>query len=423
MKINKNSVSIRPVYVHIGNSTSGHLLDIKDTFSPSHTLEDDEKFLRYTGIKDLERNYLESNKTRYNRMLTGEMLHKGVMGAAVGFILLEQVLGPIGAPLAGAAAGAFMAWDKIAANNKGKVEIDIDGQKFKETYYLDPKSYEQSPELKKLLKEKFDAIDPVKIDADKIKDIDREKLRELKPFADTLVKLEKEKRLVASFGKKSRQGKEALHLIDANIAKNLIASGQTVFIVMGEKITETPHTYTATAKNKEKTVFVQEAHDMLEKQIDYSLTEIKSPEDLTGIKDGKGVPEGMSGVYKDSNSFSQTVYKKYQYGYDERGKEEKKHDYSLAEKSRISGEPDIKTTDIGSKTVYYMNAPFLTAMGTSIVANIAATALGAAPQVGGVALIAGGFAGYHIGKRIIRSDKFSRIFKVGESDNTDRRFF
>ena len=197
----------------------------------------------------------KENKSRYNSKLGGEILHKGVIGAAAGYILLGQVLGPVAAPIAGAAAGAYMAWDKIAANDKGTVEIDIDGQKFKETYYLDPQSYEKPPELQKLIKERFDAIDPVNIDTDKIEGIDRGKLGELKPYADTLISLSKERRLVASLGEKSRQGKEALHIIDSNMAKNLIASGKSVFIVNGEKITETPHKYTATAKNKEKTVF------------------------------------------------------------------------------------------------------------------------------------------------------------------------
>ena len=49
--------------------------------------------------------------------------------------------------------------------------------------------------------------------------IDREKLEALKSYSDKLIDLGKKRRLVADFGEKSKNEKEALHIIDSNMAK------------------------------------------------------------------------------------------------------------------------------------------------------------------------------------------------------------
>ena len=419
MKINKRVTGSAGYYRKTNVSSGNYLLSIKDSFSKQPAMKEDDMLTKLQSMS-LERGYsgydygLPSNKTSYKRDVIVDSLSNGFIGGAIGYILLGQALGPIAGPIAGAAAGIYMAWDKNHSSKQGNVKIELGDKKFKEKYYLDPYSYDQSPELVKALDQSFDKIFPVNIDPDTIKNVDRETLAALKPYADKLVQLGKEKRLVASFKEKSSNQKDALHLIDSNLAKDLIASKKPVFIVNGTDVSEKTITFKATAENPKKSVFLQEAHDLLERKIDYNLTEIKSPKDLEKVKDGKGLPEGFLGVYKDENSYKETVYKISQQDYSKIGKDSRSHKFSEEEMSRVDT-PSIRKSDVGSVTAHYFNLTPMGGMLGALGSYGAAIALGANPQAAGAIMIAGGFVTYQLGKRIMRNPKVSKFVKIGET--------
>jgi hypothetical protein len=182
---------------------------------------------------------------------------------------------------------------------------------------MNPKVYEKAPGEDEMIEKSTGNISynipPLKLKSEDI-EVDMEITSRLKPYAETLKDLGKDRRLLASFGKKSSDGKEILHLIDSNMAKNLIASDKSVFVLDVTDLKEIPHNYSTQATNKNGTVYDAKSFDFLEKKIDYSLSEIKTAEDMGNIKKGKGLPEGFYGVNKDENSCSEVVYDKNQSG-------------------------------------------------------------------------------------------------------------
>ena len=318
-------------------------LDIKDNFSYSSEPEKDENFYLKSIAEGFKRKEnVEDNKRIYNRNLIYDSIDNGVVGGGIGFILLNKILGPVGSVAAGVSAGVFLAWDKLHSQDKGQVTIEIDGNTFVKPYYMNPKAYEKAPGEEEMIARTIGDISynipPLNLKPEDIQ-ADMEKTSQLKPYAETLKGLGKDRRLLASFGKKSSDGKEVLHLIDSNMAKNLIASGKSVFVLDVTDLKDIPHNYSTHATNKNRTVYEAKSFDFLEKKLDYSLSEIKKPENLGNMKEGKGLPEGFYGVYKDGNSCSEVVYDQNQSGdarlWKSDGTSHEKFNYNKSEHSKI----------------------------------------------------------------------------------------
>jgi len=293
----------------------------KDNFIPGTPQENNETSMLKLMKQQWEREdnlRIKESKLDYRNKLIKEMLSRGLLWGAGGFLLLNNVLNPVAAVAGGAITGALLAWDKIKNHDKGTVTVNIDGQKITKPYYMNPNIYEKSPEEKAIIEkvtgQSGDRIYLLDIkNEDMPKNIDKDKIQTIKPYADTLLELGKTRRLVASFGRKSRDGKDVLNLIDANMAKNLIASGKPVYVINATDIEEIPHHYTAVSGNKEETNYAAEAYDFLEKKFNYTLNEINTGEDLADVKDGNGIPPGMWGVYKNGSSCEDILYNKNQY--------------------------------------------------------------------------------------------------------------
>jgi len=390
-----------------GNKTEGnYLLSMGDTFTKSST-PDDSLFI--PGGKDIDRWRTSESQRQYKLKLREKQFKYAKIGGFIGGLVCGKTLpGLVGGVVAGAAMGAYMAWDKVHDEDRGKITVNIDGEKFIQPYYMDPYTYEKSPELQKALEEKQEKISPPKSNI--TGNIDETGLEQLKPFAGKLVDLGKTRRLLADFGEKSLQGKEVLQLIDSNKAKELIAAGLPVFVVNGTDVSETPRKYSANADNKARTVALNEVHDLLEKQIDYTLSEIKSPEELADVKDGKGVPEGLQGVYKDGSSYKEIVYNKAQQGFLEirQSSKEKKvsNTYSMSENSKVD-DPGIKTAgDVRPGVGHYKNLGFYLGLGTFMTVGLAGTFCSAVPPALVPALeIGGAVIAYNIGKQLMKNQK------------------
>jgi len=474
MEIRKTSLtSTSVVQKKVSTEKPGKdILDVKDSISlGTESVNDETSFLK--SMRDVARqeaqDAVQQNKNTYTRHLVSDCVYKGALGGAIGFVLLEKCLGPVGSVAAGAAAGAFLAWDKLHNQEKGKVTINIDGKISEKPYYINPAYYEKSPEEEEMIEKSHGKISynipPLKLNAE---EMESESSPRLKPYAENLKSLGKDRRLLASFGKKSSDGRAALHLIDSNMAKNLIASGKPVFVLSVTDLKDIPHSYSTEAINKNGTVYDAKAFDFLERKIDYSLSEIKNPEELGNIKEGKGLPEGFYGVYKDGNSCSEVVYDKNQSGgakfWKSDGTSHKKFDYNEAENSKfetnnfekalenlkgkvpdqyhevikcvtrtcsrdnlderlaflhlnskeikavhdaLDAKEPMKTSDVKPRHVQYMDFSGMGALLGAFGGQMACMAIGANPYMLPIALTTG-FAGYKLGKVI------SHKLRVGE---------
>lgn len=474
-KTSQSGLNSNKVIKKSSSENSGRdILDIKDSLSlNTENVKDESSYLKSMKeeCKREERAAIEDNKKTYTRKLVSDALYKGVVGGAIGYVLMERCLGPVGSVAVGAAAGAFLAWDKIHAQDKGKVTIEIDGNTSVKPYYMNPKVYEKASGEEEMIEKSNGNISynipPLNLKSEDIQ-VDMEITSQLKPYAETLKDLGKDRRLVASFGKKSSDGKKVLHLIDSNMAKNLIASGKSVFVLDVTDSKEIPHNYSTCATNKNGTVYDAKSFDFLEKKIDYSLSEIKTPEDIGNIKKGKGLPEGFYGVNKDENSCSEVVYDKNQSGdarlWKSDGTSHERFNYNEAEHSKLESNnfekalknlkgkvPDdrlkmvqlcatmyhgekldeelkflgldskqlkavhdaintkypMKTSSVEPKHSVYMDFSGMGALAGALGGQFASIAMGATPYMLPIALGAG-FAGYKLGKYI------SHKLRVGE---------
>ena len=95
--------------------TGKYLLDIKDSFTQSEPPDEYEQIvLNFDNkMKDYERGFIKSNKTKYNLELGTQVVTRGALGGAIGYILLGGgVLGPALGTAAGVTAGVLFGWDK-----------------------------------------------------------------------------------------------------------------------------------------------------------------------------------------------------------------------------------------------------------------------------------------------------------------------
>lgn len=246
----------------------------------------------------------EQNRSSYNRQMGMDMLYRGVFGGALGAALTGvQWYGAV----AGAATGVYLAWDKMHRHEQGTATVTADGVTSKHPFYLKPETFKVSPEQRvafdKAMGENVDHIGP----APQLKALEGLADPCWNPHAKTLVALEKGGRLVADLGGKSEQGQSALHRIDANSARQLMAEGLAVFVVTG-KSEDVRHSYVVDSVSPDRQLAHTESTDWVERKLDYTLQRLQSPADLTGVKDGQGLPEGFLGVYRDATSCSERVH-------------------------------------------------------------------------------------------------------------------
>jgi hypothetical protein len=354
----------------------------------------------------------------YRQGVMANMLPFGVGGSIFGLSLTEipaiaaAVSLPVSFICAGIVAGATVGWLRHKFNHTGKVTVDLDGKKSTAPYYEHPEHYKKSPQMlrsimtaKGVLGEKI--LPHTFKEGDIPSGLDPKKLDELRSYAKDLVKLEKDRRLVASFGKKSRYGKDALQLVDANMARDLIAGGKTVYVVNGKETTQVPHHYRADllkGQNSEHIEAMTETFDYQETKFDYSLTPLKTPGDLSKVEKGTGIPEGIMGVYDGEQSYSEVVFRDKQFGY---GKSDhgprtssEVFKYNHARESRVD-DPSIKPS--GSAEVKFVqrpNFPFLLGMTGAVAGGFTAMSLGLL-GLPAAALMATGFVtGKFIGRKI-----------------------
>lgn len=122
----------------------------------------------------------------------------------------------------------------------------------------------------------------------------------LAPHSRTLVSLEEASRLVADLGARGPTGEPTLQFVTALEAIDLIASGRSVFALVGKPHHDSVHEYTVDARNWANTQSETTEVKWVERTFEYEKVPLKTAADLArGVPAGKGLPAGMAGVYRD----------------------------------------------------------------------------------------------------------------------------
>ena len=209
-----------------------------------------------------------------------------------------------GAPLVGAAVGAgigvAMALDS-AREFKGSVKISDGEEQSRRSWYGEPENFERTPaELRTIfhstgvLGDRVDMV-PFELQGEP----DAQLLNRLGQHRESLKNLAGERRLLGDLGGKTRYGKPALQLLEANQAKELLGRGRSVHLVDVVDLQKVEHRLDTEANSGIHHKKSLKSYRYTEDQIEYRLREITKPEDLSTIEDGRGLPDSILGVQSD----------------------------------------------------------------------------------------------------------------------------
>lgn len=262
------------------------------------------------------------------------------IGGALGVYFLAAPLGPIGlvgAAAAGAAVGYLHTRSKVKQFT-GEVQVELSGQTLNKTFHVYPHIYERTaPEVRHLLTHQGtlgDSIEPVALPP--IPKADPTILKQMRPFAAELRSLGRERRLVADLGARSRYGKPALSLVDANLARKLMAAGDSfpgrVYVVNGQETNTESHTQTVRGESYAGNSSVDDEYRYETTDFSYRLKELTQPSDLGTPDKGIGLPAAMAGLYRDDSHISLVTKR-----------DSKEHFQGLERVGFLDGELDLHT--------------------------------------------------------------------------------
>jgi hypothetical protein len=381
-----------------GNLPDPEQLDRLEEGSPfrglgfGHSLNDRLCYVQDRGLVRWATSPDELSANKRNFLLAA--VPKAAIFTAVG-ALLNNGAGPIGMALGGSL-GALIALDGEWRKYQGKVQVAVDGElQEARRFFMDPKEFELKPaELQMRLTAEGilgDRIGPAEVPALQA---------DLAPWKSSMAsfkQLGKERRLVADLGAQSDYGKPALHMVQPLQAAELLAAGRQVFVVSGEARDRT-RTLEITAQNKERSRSHHEKHQFVERSYAYDLKPIQNPGDLLELPEGKGVPEGMFGVYRDEDSTTAIVSKKDQKQHLVLEKNHESNHFNYAT-SYIDPAANLGPANAEIGIRRYMNmTPLITLMG-ACVGGFGAMALGG-QQYTLVGMVGAGLVGREIGRRV-----------------------
>lgn len=307
-------------------------------------------------------------------------------------------------PLVGAAMGAGIGLAMVADNaaqSKGKVLIEHDGQKTDREWYGTPSNFQKTPqELRTLLHSTGVLGDRVEIVPPELEGTPKpELLSAVEQQRQPLLALAKQRRLLADFGGKSRYGQAALQQIDAVMARELLGRGKPVHVVTVKSVEDTPHQLTSEAHSGVHHQKNVESHFYLERKLDYQLQRIDDPAQLQKVPEGKGLPESTAGLPRDLTSFTQTVYQREEKGGRTIVKDSDQRHSSL--KEVLVGDTKVNRPAQATAALRSMVDP--STRGYVIAGAVAGAVAGMAvpgldPAVG---LTLGGFGGHFVGRAAV----------------------
>ncbi len=257
----------------------------------------------------------KAGKSLLRSRMVAPMTGMAIGGSAVGMIagasltpllpLGTDLMLPIAAGVAvGAVAGLLFGIDAVR-DLQGKVEVDLNGQKSMQNWKGDAdlraRSAEEISVTLKALGELGDTIEPHSPKWEG--QVDPNRAAFLKEKRPQLLELAQQRKLVADLGQSSQYGKPALHLVDAQAAKELWSRGYSVYMLDGGKTSDQSHQLKTTAFTGTRNEVSVDDYSYLERTYNYQLRDLGSLEP----SQSEGLPEGMVGVYRDSEEFSQIL--------------------------------------------------------------------------------------------------------------------
>lgn len=320
-------------------------------------------------------------------------------------IMLPLAVGMGAGAVLGAAVGLVWGGDL-----RGQVKVELDGRTERKAWKGEAQLHERSAEEVKVmltaLGQLGEGIAPARVEL--VGAPDAQVKQSLRQHKDRLVELDEQRRLVADLGQHSNYGLKALQLVDAGAAVELASRGRPVFVVNGQSPTDQPHHLRTTAYTRTKNEVVVDDYQYVDRKFDYTLTPLARLEQAE--PKACGLPEGLVGVYRDTNSYVQSVERRSEQGqrvFLDKGEERKRHSLEKASlvsqsKTQKSGVPEV----LSNLTRQSTKASTITG---SLLGGCAAGLLGVDPTAG---LIAGGLVGHLAGRAAISADEDSSLPKV-----------
>lgn len=352
-------------------------------------------------------------KSNYNKEWARRSVERAVIGGALGTVLLGGAYnmphGYVIGPLFGVGVGLYTAWEGLHRQQTGTVKVTHDGQESERDFYGHPSKVAMTAEEVqfKLLAEGQASPSRVLAFNGQAPEPAPEKLAPWKEQAPALKKLAEERRLVADFGQKTPDGQTALHLVDGLTAARLAANGQSVYAVNAGAPKDVEHSLTLVGFNVAHSESNSEDYRYLQREVDYTLTQLKTPEDLAGLAQAQGVPEGMFGLLEGVTKYGEIL----NYGNFRASGETYSPEFGnkpIRRSDRSSWEETLRVEDRrlnysgGLTTRFQMNFPALLGLGGTAAGLMTAMAI-TGPGVPGPALMAatiGFLGGRAIGRAI-----------------------
>jgi hypothetical protein len=322
------------------------------------------------------------------------------------------------APLVGAAVGAgigvAMALDS-ASEFTGSVKISDGGEQSRRTWYGEPENFERTPaELRTIFHSTGvlgDRVDMVPFDLKGVADV--QLLNRLDEQRESLKSLAGQRRLLGDLRGKTRYGKPALQLLEANQAKELLGRGRSVHLIDVLDLQKVEHRLDTEANSGIHHKKSLKSYRYTQDRIEYRLREISRPEDLSTVEDGRGLPDSMLGVPSGEQTFSQTVYQKQESAGRTIGDKKDQSFQQLKEVLTESGKSVNAGHQLGSAVgrMVHPSTRGYTITG-AVLGMVAGAAIGGVEPAVGLTL--GGFAGHFVGRQAVaRTSEGTEMSSVG----------
>jgi hypothetical protein len=319
-----------------------------------------------------------------------------------------------GNPLLGAAVGAGVGlaiyWDANHRDDSGIVYVERDGQREQREWIGQPENFVKTPaEMRTVLHATGVLGDRVipKAQTTALGQAQSQILEEVDSHKLILQKLSKERRLLANLGAKTRYGKDALQLITAAAARELMSRGKSVVLLSLGEIKDTDHNLTTSTYSQAFSKKLVEAYQYTERTFDYELRTLKEPKDLLEVPEGQGLPDTTDGIPTEGSSFTQTIYKSEEQAARELNRKLDKTQSRFAE--AMVGRQESKKDQPFARTLKAMVNPSTVGytavgalLGATVGSGVPGLDPGAAATIGGVI---GHFAGRAAVSRAVKAEK------------------
>ena len=227
---------------------------------------------------------------------------------------------------------------------------------------------------------------------------DSKVVEDLESYKEQLQELADDRRLLAELGGKTRYGQDALQLVDAATARELLTRGRPVEVVTVDRINDSDHTLSKSAYSSSYSEKTVEAYSYTDRKLNFRLHTIASPQDLECCDEGDGLPDTTVGVPTGQSNFSQTVYKSE--GQATRHRSRKENALNIEQKaSRTGSAKGNGQTGAVIRTIRNMVNP--STVGYTIAGAAVGALIGIPGLVAGASATVAGTAGHFVGRAMV----------------------